>query len=428
MVTWILIGILTGIVFAMIAEGMIRRGGIYEFPFLAAAISLAFVLPQLPGIARDPFLPAGGLDKTLVFICLCLAMIRFGWQPTTGQSARVWIYRERSLLTFATVLVCVGAFFFFRFSQLPLEVQTIGQISGAPVIYLFFSSLLSYGFAIALLCLFRRWSSWAMILTVICGVFYFHRIVIAGRRADTAEFILTIAIALWFCKGWVLPRAAVAAGIVCTMLLMTSVSQYRTLSLSQDGLSLQRLAEIDVMRGFEDLVQNGGQEMRNAVYAIHSIDKRMIFDFGSSHWNGLVLNFVPAQIVGQALKETLLLPLPDNYLDTDWIRGTGTTETGFVDAFASFWYFGALKFFLISYVLGWLYGLARNGSTEAQLVYILSAVPAMHSITHSTQLLFSVWFQLGIFIMLPLLFMRQPKDSIGGPARQEWRFSPELRR
>ena len=69
------------LVFALICcllllQGMISRGAIYEFPFLAGAVFAGFALPQFVGLASDPFLPPGALEKTLVMASLCAAMCK----------------------------------------------------------------------------------------------------------------------------------------------------------------------------------------------------------------------------------------------------------------------------------------------------------------------------------------------------------------
>ena len=43
--------------------------------------------------------------------------------------------------------------------------------------------------------------------------------------------------------------------------------------------------------------------MRNAVYQINAIDENMILDFGLFHWNELMFNYIPAQIVGADFKK-----------------------------------------------------------------------------------------------------------------------------
>jgi hypothetical protein len=76
-------------------------------------IYLTFVLPQLPGLLNDPFIPPSSLGKTLIFACLTLAMCGLGWN--TGALApgrRDDYFSETRLLHVAAALSLVGAFFY----------------------------------------------------------------------------------------------------------------------------------------------------------------------------------------------------------------------------------------------------------------------------------------------------------------------------
>jgi hypothetical protein len=86
----------------------------------------------------------------------------------------------------------------------------------------------------------------------------------------------------------------------------------------------------------------------------------------------------------------------------------GTTSTGMADAFASFWYFGFLKFLLIAYLLGRLYGAAVKGNTLSQIVYMLSVVPAILVMTHFTNEIVIAWIHMAMFLGPALYYARIP--------------------
>ena len=87
----------------------------------------------------------------------------------------------------------------------------------------------------------------------------------------------------------------------------------------------------------------------------------------------------------------------------------GSTQTGFSDAFASFWYFGSLKFFLIAFCMQKLWWAARAGSFMAQLLYMLLPMNALEAITHSTQNFVSPWVHIAIFL-LPGIYLARRRD------------------
>ena len=395
----LLIAALAVVCLALIVQGMRTPGKIYEFPFLAGATFLGFVLPQMPALANDPFLPPDAFTKTALFTILCAAMCGIGWsaarRPVQGP---YWTFDERRLLGISAFLSLFGAFFFYKISQLPDEMRLSSQMTGLPVAYLFFAALLTYGFAIAVFC-FAKQRSWAaLVIAAFDSLFYLDAIVFRSRRQVAIEFLLVIALAAWFQRGVAAPRVLALTGIFAGSLALVSTGAYREIAGEETGPSWSKVSTIDVLGNFDELLELGGPEMRNAVLRIHAVDRSMAFDYGMFHWNAFVSNYVPTHLLGREFKESLLIPF-EGQVDSEYDPPTGSTETGMADAFASFWYFGALKFFLISYLLGRMYRTALAGSLFFQLLYALSMSSSMLTITHHTQFMFSAWVHMAIFLV-----------------------------
>jgi hypothetical protein len=323
-------------------------GYFYQFPFLSAAIFVIFVIPQIPGLLNDPFISRSSLSKTLFLACLSLTMCGLGWSVgTRGRGPRERHFSEIRLLQAAAALSFIGAYFFFKFDQLPDEERLRGMLTGTAVAYLFVAKLLTYGFAIAILCLARRPSNLALTIVLFDSAFYVERIVIAGRREDTAEFFLMIALALWFQRRWAVPRLAILIGLTMGVVGLLGAGEYRQVTLYGEKADWSAIMDIDLLQNWDRLMHEGGAEMRNAVHVVEHIESAGDFDYGLSHWNSIVFAYVPAQLVGQSVKESLAIDLPDR-LDIDYkLSYVGSTLTGFADSFASFWYFGCLKFFIL---------------------------------------------------------------------------------
>jgi len=215
-------------------------------------------------------------------------------------------------------------------------------------------------------------------------------------------------LALWFGRRKAFPRALGLAGMLAGALVIASTGDYRKISLDREGPSIERIKQIDVVGNLERLMAKGGEEMRNAVYKIHAIDHNMILDFGAFHWNTLVFNYIPAQIVGAEFKQLFILPIEDPYAFTGHTPHTGTTETGMADAFGSFWYLGAFKFFLIALLMKRCYRSAMLGFIPAQLFYMLLMSSSLLSFTHHTQVIVSAWVHMVIFLFPVLLWARRP--------------------
>jgi len=386
-------------------EGLVRIGGVFEFPFLAGAMLFAFILPQLPGLAVDSYLPEGAFARAMAVAVTCALACRIGWSRDARPPPVLVGFSERRLVIAATILSLAGAYFFFKFNRLPYEILSTTPYTGITVVYLFFGKLLYYGFAIALLCLVRRFSPITLAVVLFDSLFYLDRIVLAGRRAETVQFMMTFALALWFLHRWTVPRTMVLAGLLVGTVILGSAGDYRGRMMGQDGPLWAELTNIDVVENFQTLMTAGGEEMRNAVNLIEMAERTGNFDFGLFHWNTIVFTFVPSQFVGNRFKDSLYIPLPGSR-DRDYVPQQGSTETGFADAFTSFWYLGAVKFLLVSAMMGYLYSGAMAGRTECQIAYMLLIVPAMHTISHHTHFVVSELLQMLLFVGPALLWAR----------------------
>jgi hypothetical protein len=404
----------------MLFQGMIRRGAIYEFPFLAGAVFTGYILPQLVGLSSDRFLPAGALETTLIMAILSAAMCWFGAAvPHRPLRAFNWSYDERRLLIVSVALSLAGAYFYFAISRLPPEMVNVSQWTGLPVVYLFFARVLTYGFAIGVLLFARNGSRAALAVALYGGVFALDRILLAGRRQDLIEFLTIILLAFWFQRNRCVPRPLMLVGLVLGALFVNSIGDYRAATAGPEGTRWEAIAKIDFIDNFSRIAEQGGAEVRNAVFNIAAVKRSMDFDLGVSHWNGLVFSYVPAQLVGAGIKAALYLPQSQPaYDEFFYTPPTGSTWTGLSDAFQSFWYFGCLKFFLIAIVMRKLWLAASGGNLTAQLLYMLLPVHALEAITHTTQYFLSPLVHLAVFLIPPLMLARRrsPCATGEGPA------------
>jgi hypothetical protein len=402
----------------LLLQGLIGRGGIYQFPFLAGAVFTGFLLPQFVGLSRDRFLPSEALEATLVLTILSVGMCWLG-AAVVRQPMRAgnWDFDDRRLLIASAVLSVLGGYFYFAISRLPPEMVNVSQWSGLPVAYLFFARMMTYGFALSVLLFARNGSRWALAIALFGAMFCLDRILIGGRRQDLVETLTIVLLAFWFQRGFCLPRPVMLAGLIAGTLFINSVADYRAATITRDGPQWHSVANIDFVGNFERLIEDGGAEVRNALFTVAAVNRSMKFDLGLIHWNQLVFSYVPAQIVGRDIKEALYLPVStpayEEYFHTP---AMGSTLTGLADAFQSFWYFGSLKFFLIAFVMQKLWLAAREGNLTAQLLYMLMPVYALQAITHATHYFVSPWIHIGIFLVPALIMARRPARQREGGA------------
>ena len=114
--------------------------------------------------------------------------------------------------------------------------------------------------------------------------------------------------------------------------------------MNEDESKWTQIKNIAFLENLNRQLTAGGSELENAVYSIAAMDQTAEFDYGIFHWNTLVFNYVPAQILGDEFKQSLTIPLEntDTYSLFGHTPSLGSTVTGMVDAFGSFWYFGKL--------------------------------------------------------------------------------------
>lgn len=258
-INWILLFALVAITFALLATVLGRKGRVYEYPFFAGAMFFSFVLPQLPGLAGDPYLPEGAFAKTMVVTLSCAVMLWLGW-TISNRPMRAFSYEmsEQRLITAAAVLSALGGFFYFKISHLPVEVRDLSLPTGLPVAYNFFAKMLGYGFALATICFVRTRSRVALAIALFGATFYLERIILAGRRGDTSEFVLIILLSHWFERGRTVPRALALVAVLVGTLVMNSTGDYRKVAKTEEGPSLDRVMQIDFVGNIKDLLANGG--------------------------------------------------------------------------------------------------------------------------------------------------------------------------
>jgi hypothetical protein len=411
----------------LLVWGLLKPERMYYFPFMAAAVFSGWILPQCIGWFNSiEILPKGSFEKTIFMTILCLGSCYLGFILNhKSMLAFNWSFNEKRLLQGSAILSLLGAYFFFKVSQISGTVTEIhgGAWTGIITIYVFFSKLLTFGFVIAVLIYLKNTTNkFALGIILFDCMFYFDRIVLQGRRADIAGFFIIIMFALWFQRKVLIPRWMMLVAIIFGSLIINSIGNYRSIVMSKEGGNWSEVLNIDFVGNLKQLSESGGYEIENTIYNIEAVDRTMNLDYGLSLWNNLVFQYVPAQFVGVDVKQSLMFSLEDiTYSEFNYISKLGTTHTGMSDAFASFWYFGAVKFFLIAYIFSLLYNAAIRGHFIAQLLVILTLVPALHAITHTTHSYFGIWPVTIIFLAPVLIFARSHRRTKFKTKNMEYR-------
>lgn len=402
--------------------GLSRKSRLIQFPFLAAAVFLGWMFPQMIGMSNLNNLPQGALEKTLIMAIFCLAASFLGY-VINSRPAKIfdWQLSYKRLLWCSLYLSALGAYFFITVNSLAADATAEfgGQWTGVITIYVFFSRMLNVGFVIALIVHLNRPSKLALSIIIFDSLFYIHRIFILGRRAAMVELFLMLLLALWFNRKWVPSRTLVVAALFFGAMVVNSIGDYRAVMLGDNtnkwsSVNFSDILNIDYLGNFQRIADGDAMntELLNAALTIEAVDRTMNFDYGFSLWNAVVHNYVPAQIVGKDIKQAMVIDTGNSAQQVFWHEAhTGSTQTGLADAFNSFWFFGAIKFFLIGYIMNRWYRAAVNGNLVAQMIVMLTASASLHAITHTTHHYFVTYIWLAAFLLPIVTFSRIKKST-----------------
>ncbi len=425
--------VLVALLGASLAAAMLKPERTYEYPYFMAAVFAVFIMPQaislirFPGEARPEW-----VANVLLMSCLCFAMCWLGYRLPPIRSVQELLAQPVNLdRLFQGGLVFIAVSFFFRhlLSQMTEDEKGGSMWTGPSTIYLFFNNLIYPAFAICLLTALRTQSLLAWAATVIAAIQPIQATVFWGRREPTIQFLLTLALTLYFHRGIKLPRWVILSAITGAMLAIPATGTYRGLAAKRDW---EQVRQMDLVKNYRQyLSEESTLELRNAAVFIEGTRRSEAYEFGKSYWDQLVFRFVPAQLLGTRFKASLMFePSADRIHDEVATLGyeipPGSTLTGMGDSFRQFGWFGCLFFALLAVVFKSLFRATEEpNAIFAQLFYIQIGTAAMRTVTHQT-----VDFLPGLMyyvIFLGLLFLYAREKSPRSEARPTTRRIPTSR-
>ena len=262
---------------------------------------------------------------------------------------------------------------------------------GLPVRYTFVIHIMYPALFLCLLGALYRPNFAKTVTVLLFSLYPICVILFLGRRA-TAVFVgLIFLLALFFSRRWAPPRSAFAAAIFGAMTFAFIGPQYRTIS--QYGLDMERLREIEVPAAIEDVLSGSTYlEFDALVVNAAAINRTKTFGFGTGFYNSTIAQLVPRQFVGGELKSSLMIypwgNVPTSFTLYQWEIPYGSNPTGPLNAFGEFWFLGAFLYYGIGLICRYLWEQAfAKGSVPAQVWYLVWAVSVPSSIVGSLAIL-----------------------------------------
>ena len=202
---------------------------------------------------------------------------------------------------------------------------------------------------------------------------------------------------LYFRKGLLPGRIAALAIIVLVAFLIPVFAEVRQGFWS--SIFHGHFDAIPFQQTMDKLLKGKILELRNAA-AVQAATYTATYGYGTGYWDALVFRYVPGQLVGFDLKNSLQFKWGDNGWESiGYSFPTGTTYTAIGDTFQQFSYFGCLYFWLQGYLFKNLWVLALRKSLIAQTAYAALLPIAIVGVTMA-----SVWFIQGGAIVWLLLY------------------------
>ena len=410
---WILIAGLA----VTLAVTLFKPERIYEYPFFMAAAFMVFIVPQAVSLMRFP--GAAGeeqIARVLLMCCLCFGMCWAGYSLKPVQFLNRTLARPVNLDRLfhgGLVFIAVSYFFNHLISQMTEEQTGGSQWTGPVTIYGFFAGLIYPAFAICLFTAFRTngWLAWFCV--VVAAIQPLQASVLAGRRETTVLFLLTLALTLYYYRGIKPPRLAIVFSVLSAMLIIPATGTYRSIAAERDW---EQIGQMDLVGNFEYYLNSESiLELRNAALVMEATRLAGEYQYGAAYWDQLVFRFIPAQLVGKGLKDSLMFQPSDEHLKAELAKlgydvPGGSTLTGMADAFQQFGWFGCIFFAGMGLLFKTLFRATQAPNPIfAQLFYILTATSAMRAITHQTIDFLPGLVYYTIFLGLLWLYVRLPE-------------------
>jgi oligosaccharide repeat unit polymerase len=413
---WVYFWILIAGLAVMLAVTLAKPERIYEYPFFMAATFIVFIVPQAISFIRFP----GGFGEeqvanVLLMTCLCFAMCWAGYQLRPAQFLKktlAWPINLDRLFHGGLVFIAVSYFFNYLITGMTEEETGGSMWTGKVTIYAFFAGLIYPAFAICLFTALRTNGLLAWLSVIVAAIQPLQASVLAGRRETTVLFLLTISLTLYYYRGIKPPRLVVLFSILFAMLIIPATGTYRGLAADRDW---NQVRQMDLIGNFKTyLNQESILELRNGALVIEATRQAGNYEYGAGYWDQLIFRFVPAQLVGKGLKNSLMFQSSEDYTQNELAKlgydiPGGSTLTGMADSFQQFGWFGCLFFAGMGLLFKTLYrATLQPNPIFAQLIYIQITTSAMRALTHQTIDFLPGLVYYSIFLGLLYLYAREP--------------------
>lgn len=373
--------------------------GVFQLPFLVACVSLTFVTPQLFNLLNSNYFDLSNNGLNIIFFSLCNIALAMGFSYSSRR-----VGNDTNCISFKSGKAferMIYAFFIIGAMAMLLNRGAYkgGFVSGTYVVISFFSTYITVAFLLILIGIKYNLISVKIfsLIAIIIVTLIIDKIVASGRRGETINLFLML---IYFFldrdeRIYKYLRFLVPSFFFVGMILGSQIGKYRENAYSGKMSFIENISSLDFSQKSKKNVLEKG-EIYNAFEGIKAASICNAYDFGASNWNGLVKDYVPTVLVSRSFKNSLLVEGKTDTL-VGYLTRSGSTMTGYFDAYKSFGIFGFLKFLLLGLIMGYFWR-KREDSDIKLLFYFSLLTPSLHLITHSSNFFISVLFFLIVFV------------------------------
>lgn len=362
--------------------------GVFEFPFLISMTSLVFVVPSLFLILRFYGNNADGvMTLPLIVFILCNYSFYYGFNRAVRKNENGFVKESFDMSKGKWVVFVFAAIGLYATLKNRGEYQG-GFVEGAYVIISFFTGYLAIAMNMVFVCIYKKYKIpfYFYVVLAVALLLQIEQFVTIARRAQAMQTFITCAFFYFLCNDTIKYRKykfVIPLIFFVGFLLNSQVSSYRSNAYSKE-FSIWENIQTLTLSNSQDMVVSDlyGNEVHNAMLGINDVSRNMSFDFGFFNWNEIVHDFVPKAIVGAEIKSGLMVDVGGSK-QAETLQSSGSTMTGYYDAYSSFGILGFVKFLLIGYLMGYFWR-KRSYSVNYLLLYVCMFSSVMEIVSHSS--------------------------------------------
>ena len=349
---------------------------IYQLPFLYGMALIVYILPTLFGVKDSKIILSDSeYIRYTLFSLVCFWAAVLGYKlynfKKIGDQKKIDSYNEKKMSIVLYLFMTVSFVAVLKAGTYDPQSRN----GGSYAIVLYFARLLRPTTIILFILWLLKPSKdklFFLIISLLCSL---KIILIDGRRSEVFSLFITIAFPLFFINNKIAPRIFIIPAIFLSLVIFTFLPAARQYTLKGDFSSVVNISPAELIES--QIKAENTNEVVDAAKNMEVAELSSKYNWGSTVYNGFVIQFASATIFGNDFKNSLLLPdrlnledLRDRHAkyDGDEYRFY-LAPTGFSAVFFEFGYGGIILFFLFGIISKIFYEKAGERNSIFQIIF-----------------------------------------------------------